>query len=252
MQLNTFPTAEKASKYVAEEIAAYIADKNASNEKTVLGLATGSTPIQVYKELINFHQKGLSFKNVITFNLDEYYPMGASEKESYHTYMHTHLFDHVDISGENIHIPDGMLPGDMVKEYCKKYEQKIKEVGGIDIQLLGIGRTGHIGFNEPGSPIDSKTRLVQLHETTREDAANDFGGLRNVPKMAITMGIETILTAKKIYLLSLGRRKAEITKTCLLGEITSERPASYLQGEDHVEVILDQEAGLLIQRDKIN
>lgn len=250
MKLNIFSNADRASKYVAKNIAECISINNSRNERTVLGLATGNTPIQVYNELISYYERGLSFKNVITFNLDEYYPMNASRKESYHTYMDKHFFDHVDVPRENIHIPNGTLPGDMVKEYCNEYENKIREVGGIDIQLLGIGRTGHIGFNEPNSTKDSKTRLVYLDKKTCEDAANDFNGIDNVPKMAITMGISTILSAKKIYLLSFGSRKAEITKECLFGEVTSDRPASFLQGEEAVEIVLDEKAGMLIHRNK--
>tara|TARA_R110000868_G_scaffold259361_5_gene517267 strand:- start:21875 stop:22633 length:759 start_codon:yes stop_codon:yes gene_type:complete len=252
MELKIFSNADEASIYIAKEIAELIAVKNSNGEKTVLGLATGNTPIQVYKELISLHKEGLSFRNVITFNLDEYYPMNASRTESYHVYMNKHFFDHVDVLKENINIPDGSIPGDYVSSYCAEYEQKIFDVGGIDIQLLGIGRTGHIGFNEPGSSKDSITRLIKLDETTREDAAKDFKGLRNVPKMAITMGIKTILSAKKIYLLSLGNRKAKITKECLLGEISSDRPASFLQNQEAVEIILDEKAGMLIHKDKIN
>ncbi len=252
MELKVFSDASEASKYIAKQIAEFIAFKNRNDEKTVLGLATGNSPIQVYQELINFHKEGLSFKNVITFNLDEYYPMIASRKESYHTYMREQFFDHVDVLDENINIPDGSIPGDFLKSYCGEYEKKIDSVGGIDIQLLGIGRTGHIGFNEPGSSKDSKTRLIHLDEVTRQDAAEGFNGLNNVPKMAITMGIKTILKAKKIYLLSFGKRKAEITKECLFGKISSIRPASYLQDTEALEVVLDEDASMLIQKDKIN
>lgn len=252
MELKIFSTADKASKYVAKEIADFIAIKNSTGEKTVLGLATGNTPINVYQELVRLHKEGLSFKNVITFNLDEYYPMDASHKESYYTYMHNHLFDHVDIMKENIHIPDGSVAAELVDVYCDDYEAKIQEVGGIDIQLLGIGRTGHIAFNEPGSSIDSVTRLIDLDKITREDAANDFNGIENVPKQAITMGVRSILNAKKILLLTLGSKKAKIIKECLFGEVSSERPASYLQDFDNIEVILDEYAGLLIQANKTN
>lgn len=252
MELKIFSNAKKASIYVAKEIAEFISHKNSKNEKSVLGLATGNTPIQLYQELITFYKQGLSFKNVITFNLDEYYPMNASRKESYHMYMRKYFFDHVDILDENINIPDGSIPGDHVKSYCIEYENRIMAEGGIDIQILGIGRTGHIGFNEPGSLKDSKTRLIQLDETTRKDAAEEFGGLNYVPKMAITMGVESILNAKKIYLLTLGNKKAQIIKDCLYGEISSDRPASYLQDQEAVEVILDEEAGMLIRKDKIN
>ncbi len=252
MRIKTFSDSKKASDYVAKQIADFIAVNNSKGEQTVLGLATGNTPKQLYKKLIEYHEEGLSFKQVVTFNLDEYYPINASRKESYHTFMNEHFFDYVDIPEENIHIPDGELPGDYVKSYCLEYENKIKEVSGIDIQVLGIGRNGHIGFNEPGSSRDSKTRLVHLDELTRKDAVKQFEEPGNVPKMAISMGIDTILNSKKIYLLSFGERKAEIINECLFGERTSDKPASYLQKEKNVEVILDKKAGMLIPDKTVN
>lgn len=252
MELKIFPDGDKASKYIAKEIADFISDKNSKKERSVLGLPTGNTPIQVYEELIRHHNEGLSFRNVITFNLDEYYPMVASRKESYHTYMNINLFNHIDIQKENVHIPDGSIPGDMIKSYCDEYEEKIKAFGGIDIQLLGIGRTGHIGFNEPGSKKDSKTRLVELDEKTRLDALSGFRDLNFVPKKAITMGIEIILQAKKIFLLSLGKKKAEVMNKCFFNDVSSERPASYLQEKENVEVVLDEGASMLIPSYKMH
>lgn len=252
MELKIFSDSKNASEYTAKEVAKLITERNSKEEHTVLGLATGNTPVQFYKELIGYHKEGLSFKKVITFNLDEFYPMQASRKESFHSFMNTHFFKHVDIPEENIHIPDGEIPGDYVKSFCDAYENKIKKAGGIDIQILGIGRNGHVGFNEPGSRRNSITRLVHLDEMTRKDAAKEFNGIQNVPKMAITMGIRTILDAKKIYLLSFGERKAEIINKCFYDKISSGNPASYLQKEENIEVILDQKAGALIKDETTN
>ncbi|MGD8428399.1 MAG: 6-phosphogluconolactonase, partial [Balneolaceae bacterium] len=184
-----YESPEEASKYVANEIADLIRGNNEQGTQTVLGLATGSTPIRVYDELIRLHkEEGVSFKNVITFNLDEYYPIEPTAKQSYIRFMDENLFNHIDIRKENVHIPDGMLERDSIAEYCRDYEQEIKEAGGLDLQLLGIGRTGHIGFNEPGSVKKSRTRLITLDALTRKDAAGDFFGEENVPRQAITMG----------------------------------------------------------------
>jgi len=197
-----YEDAISASQEVAKAIAKIISSKKGN---CVLGLPTGSTPIFIYEELIRLHEEeGLSFKNVITFNLDEYYPMPKTKLQSYVRFMNENFFDHIDIPKENINIPDGSIPVEDIHEYCDKYEQKIADAGGIDIQLLGIGKTGHIGFNEPGSPIDSRTRLITLDHVTRVDAASDFFGEDNVPKRAITMGIGTIFSAKTIFLLAWG------------------------------------------------
>lgn len=192
-----FKNSMEGSVIVANEIATLIKDKQASGEKCVLGLATGSSPIKVYEELIRLHKKeGLSFYNVITFNLDEYYPMEKKNVQSYHYFMHEYLFDHIDILPENIHIPNGMVINEQLYDYCVNYENLIKDTGGLDFQLLGIGRTGHIGFNEPGSHYNSLTRSIALDHLTREDAAASFLGLDNVPRKAITMGIGTIKKPK--------------------------------------------------------
>ena len=155
-------------------------------------------------------RKGLSFKNVITFNLDEYWPMSPDELQSYRRFMHEHLFDHIDIDPKNVHIPDGTVPLEKVGQFCQEYERKIREAGGLDYQILGIGRTGHVGFNEPGSPRDSRTRLITLDRVTRMDAASDFFGEWNVPRKAITMGVETILSARTVVLLAFGEHKAPV------------------------------------------
>ncbi|WP_174382910.1 6-phosphogluconolactonase, partial [Flavobacterium succinicans] len=162
-----FKNSVEASKIVAQEIADLIRSKQESNENCVLGLATGSSPIKVYEELVRMHkEEGLSFKNVITFNLDEYYPMNKENKQSYHFFMHQHLFNHIDIHPDNVHVPDGTVAIEELNQYCIDYEMNIKNAGGLDFQLLGIGRTGHVGFNEPGSHINSGTRIITLDHIT--------------------------------------------------------------------------------------
>jgi glucosamine-6-phosphate deaminase len=236
-----FDDSDYASKSVADEIANLIKKRNRLNKPTVLGLATGSTPVKVYDELIRYHKEdGLSFKNVITFNLDEYYPMEPDSLQSYVRFMHEHLFDQLDIPGENIHIPDGTIPVDQVNQYCRNYENKIREAGGIDIQLLGIGRTGHIGFNEPGSRPDSRTRLVTLDVITRKDAASDFFGEEFVPRRAVTMGVGTIMDAEKVILMAWGEGKASIIKSAVEGDIKESIPATYLQNHDNAKVVLNE------------
>ena len=240
-----------ASHAVAEEITKLIRSRNEKNEQTVLGLATGSTPVKVYDELIRIHKEsGLSFKNVITFNLDEYYPMQPESLQSYVRFMNEHLFDHTDIPASQIHIPDGTIPEEEIKSYCRDYEEKIQDAGGIDIQLLGIGRTGHIGFNEPGSRPDSKTRLITLDRVTRKDAASDFFGEEYVPRRAITMGVGTILAAKKIILMAWGEGKAPIIKEAVEGEIKESVPATYLQNHPNAQVILDEASSAELTRVK--
>jgi len=238
-----------ASTSVAKRIADIITAKAAKGEMAVLGLATGVTPIAVYDELIRLHkEEQLSFKNVITFNLDEYYPMDAAAAQSYNVFMHQHLFSHVDIDQHNVHIHNGSLGLDDIAGFCLAYEQKISALGGLDLQILGIGRTGHIGFNEPGSAPNSGTRLVSLDELTRNDAAHDFGGKANVPSKAITMGIGTIFKAREIILMAWGTKKAPIMKKAVEGEISSEVPATYLQLSDHVEFIVDEAAASELTR----
>ena len=241
--ISVYPNAKTASIDVAQRIASLVRAKQHEGEQVVLGLATGSTPIYVYEELVRLHREdGLSFSNVVSFNLDEYYPMQPDSQQSYVTFMKEHLFDHIDIHPDNVHIPDGTLPKEKIKEYCLAYENKITTLGGIDIQLLGIGRTGHIGFNEPGAERYSKTRLVELNDVTRTDAAPSFGGKEYVPTEAITMGIDTILAAKKIMLMAWGNGKAEIVKKTMESEITAEIPATFLKTCEQVEFVLDSEA----------
>ncbi len=246
-----FQDSKEASVVVANEIATLIKDKAQNKEQCILGLATGSSPIKVYEELVRMHKEdGLSFKNVITFNLDEYYPMDKKNPQSYHFFMHEHLFNHIDILSENIHIPEGNIPLEKVNQYCIDYDQKIKNVGGLDFQLLGIGRTGHVGFNEPGSHINSGTRNITLNHITRVDAAKDFLGIENVPRNAITMGIGTINNAKRIVLLAWGSNKAPIIKQTIEGGISSEHPATYLQKHSNTTFVIDTEAATELTRVK--
>ncbi len=246
-----FDDSEKASKAVANEIAALIRQNNQAKKPTILGLATGSSPKKVYQELIRLHKEdGLSFKNVHTFNLDEYHPMEPDSVQSYVRFMREQLFDHIDIPVTNYHIPDGTLTIDKIPEFCRAYEAKIEKLGGFDFYLLGIGRNGHIGFNEPGSVINSKTRLMTLDITTKIDAAIDFGGLEKVPKRAITLGIDKIMQAKRIVLLAWGEHKAQSVAKAVEGTITSDIPASYLQQHPNTLFILDETAASLLTRIK--
>ncbi|HHL52984.1 MAG TPA: glucosamine-6-phosphate deaminase [Flammeovirgaceae bacterium] len=252
-KINTsvYENAALGSEYVARQIAELIRDKAARNEYAVLGLATGSSPIGVYQNLVRMHQEeGLSFRNVITFNLDEYYPMAPDAQQSYVRFMHTHLFDHIDIDPDNVHIPDGTLAPEDIKAFCLAYEAQIEESGGIDLQLLGIGRTGHIGFNEPGSSLQSKTRLVRLDRLTRLDAASDFFGVEGVPYRAITMGVGTIMAARKIILLAWGEAKADIIRQTVEGPIQESVPATFLQEHSNCEFVLDEAAAAELTRIK--
>jgi len=244
-----FQNSIEASRIVAQEIAQLIQFKQAKKESCILGLATGSSPIKVYEELVRLHkEEGLSFANVVTFNLDEYYPMKKENNQSYFYFMHQHLFNHIDIKPENINIPDGTIAIENLNQYCVDYEMKIKNAGGLDFQLLGIGRTGHVGFNEPGSHINSGTRIITLDHITRVDASSDFNGIDNVPKRAITMGVSTILRSKRIVLMAWGQNKASIIKRTIQGEISQDVPATFLQNHDNVTFVLDQSAASELTR----
>ena len=227
-----------ASAALAAHIAAIIRRK----PDAVLGLATGSSPIGVYNELVRLHrEEGLNFSRVATFNLDEYYPMSPDAPQSYRRFMREHLFDSVNCANWNV--PDGTPRGeDELRAGCDEYEKRIADLGGLDFQLLGIGRTGHIGFNEPGSGSDTRTRLVTLDHLTRADAAGDFFGLENVPVRAITMGVGTILGAREIGLIASGHKKAEIVHTALEGKITAKVPASFLREHPNAHWFLDEAA----------
>ncbi len=249
LPVTVYPNPATASIAVAKRIANLILSKNAKGEKTVLGLATGATPIGVYGELVRLHrEESLSFKNVITFNLDEYYPMQPHALQSYVAFMNQNLFDHIDIDHANIHIPDGTLKQEDIAAFCLNYEKQIEALGGLDLQILGIGRTGHIGFNEPGSAPNSGTRLVTLDDLTRTDASRDFGGKENVPTKAITMGIGTIFKAREIILMAWSKKKAPIIKKAVQGEMSGEIPATYLQLSDNVEFVLDEDAASELTR----
>ncbi|MEM9882917.1 MAG: glucosamine-6-phosphate deaminase [Planctomycetota bacterium] len=249
--LSVFADPADVSRAVAAEIATLIRGKAAAGEPCVLGLATGSTPTGVYAELIRLHQEeGLSFRRVVTFNLDEYWPMRPHELQSYVRFMNEHLFDHVDIGKDNIHIPDGTLSVEEVPHFCAAYEKAIEDAGGIDLQLLGIGRTGHIGFNEPGSARDSRTRAIWLDRLTRLDAASDFFGIEHVPQRAITMGVGTILAARRLVMLGFGEGKAPILAKAVEGEVNSQVSASFLQEHPNAEVFVDEAAAAELTRSK--
>lgn len=244
-----FQNSVEASRIVAQEIAQLIKSKQAKNKTCVLGLATGSSPIKVYDELVRLHkEEGLSFSNVVTFNLDEYYPMNKENNQSYYYFMHQHLFNHIDILPENVNIPDGTVAIENLNQYCVDYENKIKKAGGLDFQLLGIGRTGHVGFNEPGSHINSGTRIITLDHITKVDASSDFNGIGNVPKRAITMGVSTILRSKRVVLMAWGKNKASIIKRTIQGEISSDVPATFLQNHDNATFVLDESAASELTR----
>ena len=247
--VSVFDHPSRASVYVAQQIADLIRQKAERGEKAVLGLATGSTPVSVYDELVRMHkEEGLSFKHVVTFNLDEYLPMEPVELQSYVRFMREHLFDHVDIPADQWHVPDGTLAAEEIAAYCRQYEQAIRDAGGIDIQLLGIGRTGHVGFNEPGSGRESRTRMIWLDRLTRLDAASDFFGIEHVPLRAITMGVGTILDARKVVLMAWGEGKAPIVAKAVEGEVTNAVAASYLQEHPDAEFVLDGAAAARLTR----
>jgi glucosamine-6-phosphate deaminase len=221
---------DEIARTVAHRIVEIIREKQAAGKPPVLGLATGSTPIGIYRELIRMHrEEGLDFSDVVSFNLDEYYPMQPDSIHSYHRYMWENLFNHINIKPENVHVPRGDIPREEVEAHTEEYERRIRELGGIDFQILGIGKTGHIGFNEPGSGIESRTRLIALDTITRRDAAADFFGEDNVPTEAITMGVATIMDAREVALIATGEHKAEIIRRSVEGDINPDVAATYLQ-----------------------
>ncbi|HET9746381.1 MAG TPA: glucosamine-6-phosphate deaminase [Chitinophagaceae bacterium] len=244
-----FSDMKDGSVFVANQIAALIKEKQKNNERCVLGLATGSTPKTLYAELVRLHKnEGLSFKNVITFNLDEYYPIDKDAFQSYNRFMKIHLFDHIDIDPSNINIPNGEIPKEEVKAYCEEYEKKINDAGGIDLQILGIGNNGHIGFNEPGSNLHSKTRLVALDNSTRIANSYEFANISQVPRLAITTGISTIMRAKRIILLAWGQGKAPVVQKSVEGHVTEQIPASQLQLHNDCVFVLDEAASAELTR----
>jgi glucosamine-6-phosphate deaminase len=247
--INIFEDSNLGSLYVAQQIAETIKAKAAENKFCVLGLATGSTPITLYAHLVRMHkQEGLSFKNVVSFNLDEYYPLEKQNFSSYHAFMHRNLFNHVDIDPQNIHIPNGEWTKEDLKQHCAAYDAKIESYGGIDLQILGIGNNGHIGFNEPGSSLHSKTRLVSLDTSTRIANSREFGNnISKVPRLAITMGVSTILSAKRILLMAWGYKASIIQKT-VEGNVTEQVPASLLQQHANCSFVIDEPAAQELTR----
>jgi glucosamine-6-phosphate deaminase len=252
MEVLVFENKESGSLYAAQHIADTILMNNSVNEDTVLGLPTGSTPIDLYKELIEINKKGVSFSRIITYNLDEYYPMKKSDRNSYHHYMHSHFFQYVDIHEENIFIPNGELKEDDVSDFCNEYELSIKKNNGIDVQILGLGLNGHIGFNEPNLDKNSKTRKVKLSDVTRTAATPYFGDKSNVPNHAISMGIKTILNANEIVLMAWGEKKSAIVRDCVEGNISSEIPGSFLQEHKNVTIILDLNSASKLDKSRIS
>jgi glucosamine-6-phosphate deaminase len=247
--LAVFPGSQEASRAVAAEIAALIRTRQREGRPCVLGLATGSTPVSVYAELVRLHrEEGLSFANVTTFNLDEYHPLPSEHPQSYRCFMRTHLFDHVDLDPARTHLPSGTVSKSGVDAHCAAYEEMIRAAGGLDFQLLGIGRTGHIGFNEPGSPRHSLTRLVTLDPLTRRDAAGDFGGDESTPRHALTMGVRSILNARRVVLMAWGQHKADIVRAAIEGEVSSHVTASFLQEHPNALFVLDSAAAGALTR----
>lgn len=238
-----FTTSAQATRHVALMIESLIRQNNSAGRPTVLGLPTGSTPVGLYRELIRLHKEaGLDFSRVITFNLDEYFPMQPDDPQSYRRWMQETFFDHVNILPLNINVPDGTIAPEEAEEYCLRYEQRIRRAGGIDLMLLGIGRTGHIGFNEPGSTRHSRTRMATLDPVTRRDASGSFFGEENVPHQALTMGVGTILDARKIVLMAFGEHKAPTVHRAVEGPITDSVAASFLQQHADATFILDRAA----------
>lgn len=230
-------TPEQAARRVAQIIAEAIHE----NPRVVLGLATGSTPVATYRELVRMHRgEGLDFSQVTTFNLDEYLGLGADHPQSYRAFMQQHLFDHLNVRRERTHVPDGLATD--LQAHAREYETRIREAGGIDLQLLGIGDNGHIAFNEPGSSPESRTRVVDLTEETIEANSRFFSSPDEVPRQAITMGIATILEAKRIVLMATGIKKADAVARALSGVVEEASPASQLQTHRDVTFILDAEA----------
>ena len=252
MEVLVFENSQAGSVYVAQLVGKKILMNNSAGKDTVLGLATGSTPIDLYKALVEVNKKDVSFSRVITYNLDEYYPMKKSSPDSYHYFMYEHFFQYVDIHEENIFLPNGEIKNEDVPKFCGEYELSIFRNGGVDIQILGLGLNGHIGFNEPGAGRDSRTRKVKLSDTTRNAALKYFKDKKKVPVHAISKGIKTILEANQIILMAWGHKKAEIVKECIEGNITNDVPGTFLQEHKNVTVILDLESASKLDHKSIS
>ncbi len=248
-QVIVLPDAHAVAAAVTQRLVARINESREAGQPCVLGLPTGKTPIGVYHHLVHLHREGsLDFSHVVTFNLDEYYPMPADSPHSYHRFMHHHLFDHVSIPPAHIHIPDGTVDDDKVADHARWYEQQIQKHGGLDVVLLGIGRNGHIGFNEPGAGPETRTRRVQLGATTRTDALADFMDAA-VPREAISMGVGTMLDAREIILMATGAHKADIIHQALTMTPDVTVPASFLQSHPAVCVLLDEAAAQVLNHE---
>ena len=241
--METYPTPEAAGARAAREIGAVIAERNRCGSPTVLGLATGATMVPVYRALVRELKRSREpLGQVHTFNLDEYWPMDADHPASFHAFMDRELFRHLDLPAAQCHLPNGGVPRDGIDRECARYEAAIRELGGIDLQLLGIGRNGHVGFNEPGAAADSRTRLVDLSEDTRRDAAPRFPTAEDVPRQAITVGMAGILSARRVVLLATGERKAAAVRRAFEEAPRPDVPASLLQGHPGLLVLLDEAA----------
>ena len=243
MEVTAVSPAEEGANHVAYEIAQLIRDKQKAGRFCVLALPGGNSPRNVYSALIRIHkEEGLSFRNVIIFNLYEYYPLTSDAINSNLNALKEMFLDHVDVDKQNIFSPDGTIPKDTIFEYCRLYEQRIESFGGLDAVLLGIGRVGNIGFNEPGSRLNSTTRLILLDNDSRNEASKMFGSIESTPISSITMGVSTILAAKKIYLMAWGEDKAKMVKECVEGAVTDTIPASFLQTHNNAHVVIDLSA----------
>ncbi|MDG2148116.1 MAG: glucosamine-6-phosphate deaminase [Planctomycetota bacterium] len=248
--IRVFENARTAALAAARRVADVVLERQARRMSAVLGLATGATMVGVYGELVRMHREdGLSFAHVAGFNLDEYWPMDPNDSRSYHKVMAKLLWDQVDVNPSNVHLPDGRVAAAAIDEHCLAYERALRQNGDIDHFLLGIGRTGHIGFNEPGSGAGTRTRLVRLDERTLKDNARLARPGSELPEHAITMGVGTILEARQITLLALGAHKAEIVSRALEGPVHDEVAASFLQAHDNVTVLLDKEAASALSPD---
>ena len=244
-----YESPEEGANQVALDIAQIIRDKQKAGRFCVLALAGGNSPRNVYSALIRMHrEEGLSFRNVIVFNLYEYYPLSENAVSSNLNSLKEMLLNHVDIDPQNIFSPSGSIAKDTIFEYCRLYEQRIESFGGIDVAVLGIGRVGNIGFNEPGSRLNSTTRLILLDNASRNEASKMFGNIENTPISSITMGVSTILAAKKVYLMAWGEEKAQMIRECVEGNITDTIPASYLQTHNNAHIAIDLSAAANLTR----
>lgn len=250
IRTNIFENEASGAQYVAQEIAACIREKQAEGEMCVLGMTTGKSPVGLFRAMVDLHKQGLSFSNVILFSLDEFFPIAPDELQSRNYSIHENLLDHIDIKPENIHIPDGTLPQNEVSDFCHNYENLIEEYDGIDLMVLGTGVKGQIGFNEPGTYPNTRTRLVALGNESRKAAASIFYGIENVPHKAITMGLKTIMDAKRIILIAWGEEKAQVIEDIVEGEHQLLVPATCLQEHKNAEVVIDEGAASQLTRVK--